>query len=54
MNTCDDAQGWTRSHGQDQDHPQLVVQNLTFTDGNSNGNSTEGGGAPSTPGSTIG
>lgn len=34
MNTCDQAQGWTTSHCQDQDHPQLTVQNLTFVDGN--------------------
>ncbi len=34
MNTCDKAQGWTTSHCQDQDHPQLTVQNLTFVDGN--------------------
>ncbi|MEE6308574.1 hypothetical protein V1634_17230 [Plantactinospora veratri] len=44
MNTCDQAQGWTTSHCQDQDHPQLTVQNLTFADGNSTGERTEGGG----------
>ncbi|SCG47861.1 hypothetical protein GA0070613_1623 [Micromonospora inositola] len=44
MNTCDSAQGWTTSHCQNQDHPQLTVQNLTFTGGNSTGNSAEGGG----------
>ncbi|MBV1848897.1 hypothetical protein KUA19_02010 [Catellatospora sp. NEAU-YM18] len=44
MNTCDQAQGWTTSHCQDQDHPQLTVQNLTFADGNSTGEKTEGGG----------
>ncbi len=44
MNTCDQAQGWTTSHCQDQDHPQLTVQNLTFADGNSTGDLTEGGG----------
>ncbi|HCT77132.1 MAG TPA: hypothetical protein DGG94_22990 [Micromonosporaceae bacterium] len=44
MNTCDKAQGWTTSHCQDQDHPQLTVQNLTFADGNSTGDTTEGGG----------
>ncbi|HEX6243498.1 MAG TPA: hypothetical protein VFZ61_21445 [Polyangiales bacterium] len=37
MNTCDQQQGWTTSHCQDQDHPQLTLQNLTFVDGNSNG-----------------
>ncbi|MFI5489542.1 hypothetical protein [Micromonospora echinaurantiaca] len=44
MNTCDSAQGWTTSHCQNQDHPQLTVQNLTFTDGNSTGDRAEGGG----------
>jgi hypothetical protein len=41
MNTCDQAQKWTTSHCQNQDHPRLTVQNLTFVDGNSTG-STEG------------
>jgi hypothetical protein len=44
MNTCDRAQGWTTSHCQDQDHPRLTVQNLTFTGGNSTGQTAEGGG----------
>jgi hypothetical protein len=44
MNTCDPAQGWTTSHCQDQDSPQLTVQNLTLADGNSTGDMTEGGG----------
>ncbi|MCZ7440357.1 hypothetical protein O7598_28440 [Micromonospora sp. WMMC241] len=44
MNTCDQAQGFTTSHCQNQDHPQLTVQNLTFTGGNSTGERTEGGG----------
>lgn len=44
MNTCDEAQHWTTSHCQDQDHPQLTVQNLTFIDGNSTGDDAEGGG----------
>ncbi|GAB3948563.1 hypothetical protein GCM10027614_45910 [Micromonospora vulcania] len=44
MNTCDSAQGWTTSHCQNQDHPQLTVQNLTFADGNSTGDKAEGGG----------
>ncbi|MFI6759765.1 hypothetical protein ACIBF5_11590 [Micromonospora sp. NPDC050417] len=44
MNTCDQAQGWTTSHCDNQDHPQLTVQNLTFADGNSTGEKTEGGG----------
>jgi hypothetical protein len=44
MNTCDEAQVWTTSHCQDQDHPRLTVQNLTFADGNATGDTTEGGG----------
>ncbi|MEV4490948.1 hypothetical protein AB0K04_12605 [Micromonospora coxensis] len=44
MNTCDGAQGWTTSHCQNQDHPTLTVQNLTFADGNSTGDKAEGGG----------
>jgi hypothetical protein len=46
MNTCDEAQVWTTSHCNDQDHPQLTVQNLTFIDANSK-SETEytGGGA---------
>ena len=34
MNTCDPDQHWTTSHCQNQDHPRLTVQNLTFSDGN--------------------
>jgi hypothetical protein len=44
MNTCDEAQVFTTSHCQDQDHPRLTVQNLTFADGDSTGATTEGGG----------
>ncbi|HEX5062044.1 MAG TPA: hypothetical protein VFV99_21895 [Kofleriaceae bacterium] len=44
MNTCDQAQKWTTSHCQDQDHPQLSIQNLTFVDGNSSGETMDGGG----------
>ena len=44
LNTCDPAQGFTTSHCQNQDHPQLTVQNLTFANGNSTGERTEGGG----------
>ncbi len=44
QNTCDEAQVWTTSHCQDQDHPLLTVQNLTFVDGNSKGETKEGGG----------
>jgi hypothetical protein len=47
MNTCDEAQGWTTSHCQDQDHPRLTIQNLTFIDANSKNepDDTAGGGA---------
>jgi hypothetical protein len=46
MNTCDPAQVWTTSHCQDQAHPTLTVQNLTFANGRSSGTETmDGGGA---------
>lgn len=45
QNTCDQKQKWTTSHCQNQDHPQLTVQNLTFVDGNAKGQSPAGGGA---------
>jgi hypothetical protein len=46
MNTCDQAQHWTTSHCQDQDAPQLTVQNLTFVDADSRGETeNDGGGA---------
>jgi hypothetical protein len=46
MNTCDSIQHWTTSHCQDQDHPRLTVQNLTFVDGNSRSETEyDGGGA---------
>ena len=46
MNTCDEEQHWTTPHCQDQDHPRLTVQNLTFIDGNSKNESDyDGGGA---------
>lgn len=46
MNTCDESQVWTTPQCQNQDHPSLTVQNLTFIDGNSKGESEfEGGGA---------
>jgi predicted outer membrane repeat protein len=44
MDTCDPAQHWTTSHCQDQAEPRLVVQNLAFTDGNSTGQTYDGGG----------
>jgi len=46
MNTCDEKQKWTTSHCQNQDHPRLTVQNITFINGNSKNESEyEGGGA---------
>lgn len=46
MNTCDEDQVWTTSECQNQDHPRLVVQNLTFVDGNSKAETEyDGGGA---------
>jgi len=44
QNTCDPDQVWTTSHCDDQDHPRLTVQNLTFVDGNAK-SVEEGGGA---------
>jgi hypothetical protein len=44
MNTCDPAQVWTTSHCQNQAEPQLVLQGLTFSQGDSTGDATEGGG----------
>jgi hypothetical protein len=44
LDTCDQAQGWTTSHCQNQAEPQLTVQNLTFADGNATGQHTDGGG----------
>jgi len=46
MNTCDENQVWTTDHCNDQDHPRLTVQNLTFADGDSRGETDyDGGGA---------
>jgi len=45
QNTCDKAQVWTTAACQNQDHPQLTVQNLTFVDGNAKGLDPNGGGA---------
>ena len=44
LDTCDPADGPRTSHCQDQETPQLTVQNLTFADGNSTGQMQEGGG----------
>jgi hypothetical protein len=46
MNTCDEAQKWTTASCQNQDHPRLTVQNLTFIDANSKRETQyDGGGA---------
>ncbi len=46
MNTCDPDQVWTTPMCQNQDHPQLTVQNMTFVDGNATGErDPDGGGA---------
>jgi hypothetical protein len=46
MNTCDEAQTFTTPHCDNQEFPQLTVQNLTFVDANSkNETKYEGGGA---------
>ncbi len=46
MNTCDPDQVWTTDHCQNQDHPRLTVQNITFADGDSRSEGEyEGGGA---------
>lgn len=44
MNTCDPELHWTTPHCDNQEFPQLTVQNLTLVDGNSR-NEDEGGGA---------
>ncbi|MGB8329094.1 MAG: hypothetical protein WCE62_03130 [Polyangiales bacterium] len=44
QNTCDPDQVWTTDHCDDQDHPRLTVQNLTFVDGNAK-SEEDGGGA---------
>ncbi len=46
MNTCDPDLVWTTPHCDDQDHPRLTLQNLTFVDGNSEAETeNDGGGA---------
>ena len=44
QNTCDQRQTWTTSHCDDQATPRLVVQNLTFADGDATGETYDGGG----------
>lgn len=46
MNTCDADQGWTTNHCQNQERPQLTVQNITFANGNATAEKEyDGGGA---------
>jgi hypothetical protein len=45
MNTCDESLVWTTPMCNNQDHPRLTVQNLTFVDGNASGQEPDGGGA---------
>jgi hypothetical protein len=46
MNTCDENQVWTTPMCDNQPYPELTVQNITFSDGNSKGESEyDGGGA---------
>jgi hypothetical protein len=45
MNTCDPNLVWTTPHCQNQDHPRLTVQNLTFVNGYTSGADPGGGGA---------
>lgn len=44
LNTCDQAQGWTTSHCNDQAAPRLVVRRMRFARGNATGETTDGGG----------
>ena len=44
QNTCDPQQTWTTSHCDDQARPRLVVQNMTFADGDATGETYDGGG----------
>ncbi len=46
MNTCDSEQIWTTSTCQNQDHPRLTIQNMTFIDASSKTEKEfDGGGA---------
>jgi hypothetical protein len=44
MNTCDPSLVWTTSHCQNQDHPTLTIQNMTFRNGRARGAETQDGG----------
>ncbi|MET0341607.1 MAG: hypothetical protein ABW252_11450 [Polyangiales bacterium] len=45
MNTCDAAQVWTTAKCDNQEFPQLTVQNLTFVDGSAKNEASKSGGA---------
>ena len=45
MNTCDKNLVWTTPHCQNQEYPQLTLQNLTFIDGNARNEAVPEGGA---------
>lgn len=46
MNTCDEKQHWTSDHCQNQENPELIIQNITLADGNSTAEDEyDGGGA---------
>jgi hypothetical protein len=45
MNTCDEDQVFTTSHCDNQDHPELSVQNITLVDGNAKNEEEPEGGA---------
>jgi hypothetical protein len=45
MNTCDQKQVWTTSHCDNQEYPQVTVQNLTFSNGNATHETIPEGGA---------
>ncbi|MCA9689135.1 MAG: hypothetical protein KC636_05955 [Myxococcales bacterium] len=45
MNTCDEELVWTTPMCQNQDHPRLTIQNLTFIRGDASGEDPDGGGA---------
>jgi hypothetical protein len=45
QNTCDSKQVYTTAHCDNQEFPQLTVQNLTFVDGNAKSEALGGGGA---------
>lgn len=44
QNTCDPTQVWTSAQCDNQETPRLTVQNIGFTQGNSTGQLTDGGG----------